>query len=257
MRLLTFLIPTFLLLACSNEIELGEKSGILFLKDVEVGIDSLEEVPWEVGKEREVEISKGLQFDAQVPKISSNASEALWRRHGVDSWIYRVTKINRGSRQHMGYVAIDSKSAKHIAENFTIHLYYHAASVSREFRRFHCPAFDHRNAIIEANIQPQASRHPATVYVRPGEYVRGDVSRLSFSPLIFSAGLKMQGQYQVEFALFNSKEKRLYSSWTPLAGYINVAAEGAKRVDSCLGIKEEHNPLPGSRAPRIEDLRIR
>lgn len=246
-----------LFIACSQEIEIGQKSGILFLKNVEIGLDGLKDVSWDVGKEREVEISKGLRFEAQVPKMSEQAAKILWEKYGVDSWIYKITKINRGSRVHLGYVAVDSKSSKHITESFTIHLYYHAASVSREFRRFKCPAFDHRQVLIDYSIKESGSNKNTDIYARATQRIGGDVSRLSFSPLIFSGGGKLEGQYLIEIALYNSKEKRLYSDWTPLSGHIEVSREGAKRVQSCVGVKEELNPLPGSRAPRIEDLQMR
>lgn len=256
MKLFSFLLISFFI-SCTNEIEIGQKSGIYFLKDVEVEIEDLKEIEWKVGKKREVEISKGLQFKLDVPKLSDDAAKLLYGKHGIDSWIYKITKINRGSRQHLGYVAFDTMRRSRVTENFTLHLYYHAASVSQNFRRFHCPAFDHRLVVTNFELVEQKQKARNEVYVRPTDYVRGDVSRLSFAPLIFSAGAKMSGKYLVEIGLFNSKEKKLFSNWTPLNSYIEVSGEGAKTVESCLGVKEESNPLPDSRAPRIEDLQIR
>lgn len=253
----SLLIFSLLLAGCSDDIELGQKSGILFLKNVRPEIKDAREVEWEVGKEKEAVVSKGLRIEVEAPKISEEAAKVLFQHHGIDSWIYRVSKINRGSRRHLGYVAVEADSARHISENFTLRLYYHAASVSQEFRRFRCPAFNHRKVLLDYEIKDSPSRSRHQVFARASGKVRGDVSRISFTPLIFSAGKDMKGSYALEFALFNSKDKQLYSDWTPLAHYVEVASEGDKKVESCYGVKEELNPLPGSRAPKIEDLRLR
>lgn len=252
-----FVITAFLFLACSKKVELGQKSGILFLKDVEVGLEDLDNVEWDIGKKREVRISKGMRFDVQVPKPTKKAANILYNKYGIDSWIYRVTKITRGNRQHLGYVGVATRSGTHITSAVTIHVYYHAASVSREFRRFHCPAFEHRRELREFEIKETSKSRRDEIYVRPGDQILGEVSRISFSPLIFSAGTKLEGTYLIEIALFNSAEKRLYSSWMPLDEHIEVTQEVLKKVESCIGVKEEDKPLPSSRAPRIEDLQIR
>lgn len=247
----------FLFTSCSEEIELRQKNGIAFLDNVNLKVEQVENVPWLVGQEREVEISKGFRFDVTVPQISKKASELLYKVHGVDAFLYRLSKINRGSRQHLGYVAINSRSSSHITKAFSANIYYHAASVSRQFRGFQCPAFDHRKELKDFSIKKKSSNGNIDIYARPKDFIRGEVSRLSFSPLIFSGGSELRGDYLVEVALFNSNSKRLFSNWYPLNQFISVSSEVNKRVKSCIGVKEELKPLPDSRAPRIEDLRIR
>lgn len=249
-------LAMFFLLSCSNEIELGHKSGILFLKDVKIGAGDLHNEAWDIGKEREVEISKGFKFDVDVPELSNVASQALLKKHGIDSWLYKVTKITRGSRRELGMVAIDSRNGGKVTKTFTIHVYYHAASVSRDFRRFHCPAFGHRKKIEELEMGRYEPKRDE-VYARLGEYVRGEVDKLSFAPLIFPGGKSLEGKYLIEVALYNSQEKRTYSSWTPLRAYPVVKREVDRRVKSCMGVKEEDKPLPNSRPLRIQDLQIR
>ena len=252
-------IPALLALSfsCSNEIELGQKSGILFLKDVTPEIKEVRDIEWKVGKEREETVSKGLTLEIETPKISEQAANVLYQKHGIDSWIYRVVKINRGSRTFLGNVAVNAYSSRHISESFSLHLYYHAASVSQEFRRFHCPAFGHRKIILEHSLEDNPSRPRNHIFARPSGKVQAAVSEISFSPLIFSVGSDMSGEYLIEFALYNSKDNKLLSDWTPLENLLSVKKEGSIKVESCAGIREELNPLPGSRAPRIEDLRLR
>ena len=255
MKYLSFL-AIFLFSSCSNEIELGHKSGILFLKDVRIGASDIRNVPWEIGKEREEEISKGFKFDIEVPELSSDASKGLLKKHGVDSWLYKVTKITRGSRREIGLVAIDSRNGGKVTKSFTVQIFYHAASVSRDFRRFHCPAFGHRKKLEDLEMRNYEPKRDE-IYARLGEHVRAGISRLSFAPLIFSGGKSLEGKYLVEVALYNSKEQRTYSSWTPLMAYAEVTKETERRVKSCIGVKEEDKPLPSSRQLKIEDLQIR
>ncbi len=255
MKYFSFL-AIFFALSCSNEIKLGFKSGILFLKDVRIGASDLRNEPWEIGKEREEEISKGFKFDVDVPELSSKASQALLKKHGIDSWLYRFTKITRGSRRELGHVSIDSRNGGKVTKSFTVHIYYQAASVSRDFRRFHCPAFGHRKKIEDLEMRHYEPKRDE-VYARLGENVRGDISRLSFAPLIFSGGKSLEGKYLIEVALYNSSEKRTFSSWTPIRAYPIVLKESERRVKSCIGVKEEDKPLPSSRQLRIQDLQIR
>ena len=138
----------------------------------------------------------------------------------------------------------------------TLHIFYHAASVSEEFRRFHCPAFDHRYLINNIKLHKE-SADEFDLYVRKNLAIKGRISKPSFAPVIISAGLSLVGKYIVEIALYNSKEKRIYTPFKQLSNTIEISSEERVSVPSCIGIKEELNPLPSSRMPSIRDLEIK
>ncbi|MBC75283.1 MAG: hypothetical protein CME64_04640 [Halobacteriovoraceae bacterium] len=255
MRLAAFL-TLFILCSCSDQVELKSKSGIYFLKDVEVELKDLKEVDWKVGKNREELVSKGIQFKLEVPSLEDSASKILKKSHGIDSWIFRISKVSNGPKRHLGYVAFDTK--KGVTQNLTVHLYYHAASVSHEFRKFRCPAFNHRLRVTDFDIEERVNnKRRDDIYIRPKDYVNGKVDQLSFSPLIYSAGQGLKGKYLVEIALFNLKESRTYSNWIPIDQVVNVDGETLVKVKSCYGVSEETSPYRERRKPRLEDLRIR
>ena len=255
MRMAAFLFLT-ILSACSEHVELKSKSGIYFLKDVSVELKDIKEVDWKVGKEREETVSKGIQFKVGVPSLEETASKTLKKSLGIDSWIFRFSKLSNGPKRHLGYVAFDTK--KSITKNLTIHIYYHAASVSHEFRKFHCPAFNHRLRVTSFTIvDSSSSRRHDDIYIRPKETLNGKIDQLGFSPLIYSAGKSLRGEYRVELALYNSTEGKTYSNWIAMDQHISVQSETQVKVRSCVGVSEETSPDRNKRKPRLEDLRIR
>ena len=80
---------------------------------------------------------------------------------------------------------------------------------------------------------------------------------MAFAPQSFNGGLELKGDYYIDVAFYSVKDKLLYSSWYPVDGKIEVSDERAIKVSSCLGVKEEIDPLPESRLPTLEDLRIK
>ncbi|MCO4754186.1 MAG: hypothetical protein KC478_06875 [Bacteriovoracaceae bacterium] len=253
-------MPIFLILliftSCSDHVELRSKSGIFYLEDVEVELDELKNVEWRIGKDREAQVSKGLQFKVGVPSLSRESAITLQNKNGIDSWLFKFSKITHGSKRHLGYVMFGTGPS--VTQNFTVHLYYHAASVSSEFRKFKCPAFNHRLKLDDFEMSSTArKRHRNEIFVRPNEHIKGRVTQLSFAPVIFSSGKSMRGSYLVELALYNSKERRTYSDWIPEDGIVKVDSEVMVKVDSCIGVSEETSPSRSKRSPRIQDLQIR
>ena len=95
------------------------------------------------------------------------------------------------------------------------------------------------------------------IFVRAMPKVKSKVERLGFTPLIFTAGRSMLGEYEVDFALYNSKTKQRYSRWFPVAKKVNINNEIRRTVASCAGIKEENKPLPSSAPLDIRNLEMK
>ena len=106
MKFYIFLNFLILFLSCSKEYHLTSKNGIYFLNELYAEMDNSEEVSWHVGLKREIEISKGVRFYISVPKIESNSINLLNKKYGVDSWLYRFRKIERGAKKDLGLYSI-------------------------------------------------------------------------------------------------------------------------------------------------------
>ena len=171
-------------------------------------------------------------------------------------WIFKFSRVNRGRKDPVGNIYYHFNNISKSTEAFSLNIYYHASSVSERFRGFHCPAFNHRAILKDVDVEYSNTTKPEDVFVRTVSSEPAKVERLSFSPHIFSAGRSLKGDYIVEYALYNSKTKQIYSDWKQAAGHIPVRREEQVSLPSCLGIKEEEKPLPESRRFKLQDLEI-
>lgn len=247
----------FAFLSCTKEHEAFKKNGLYFLKQVESEIHMTKEIEWEVGKKKEVEISKGIRFSTTIPKLTEQAKEALFNKHQIDSWLIKVSRLSRGMSKDLGHFFIRFANMSRTTKDYTINLYYHAAAVSKRFRNFHCPAFNHRFEIEDYSLDRRPNSQATDVYIRPVQKIFAKVSKHGFTPPIMSGGRSLIGNYVVDIALYNSKSKYRFSKWLPTNGIIRVTQEIPRSVASCLGVKEELVPLRESRIPDIRDLEIK
>lgn len=250
-------ILLIILTSCTKDYGLSNKNGIYFIQDLYSELDDAKEVDWSVGLNREVDISKGIRFYVDVPKINDNAINTLQEKYGVNSWIFRFQKIERGTKRNLGLYALRFKNISRNTKNFSVNLYYQAAAISKHFRNFHCPAFNHRYKVDNFGISPRPNSDTKDLYLRSIESVKSKVGELRFSPMILPGGLKLKGQYIVDVALYNTTRKQRFSEWFAVNGILNIQVETARTVTSCNGIKEENNPLPSSRLPNLKDFEIK
>lgn len=256
MRGIFLLTLLFLSISCTKWSEVTKGNGIHVIDEINVSVHTLKESDWKVGRKRGATVSKGFTAKIDIPKISKDGVKELYDAYGIDSWLYKVSKVSRGRKQQLGLIQFNLANITRNTNNLTIQIYYHAASISKRFRNFHCPAFDHRLYIDDIELESD-SDGKFKLYTRKKERVRGRISKPSFTPVIMSADRKMKGKYIIEIALFNSKNRYIYTPFQKLSNYIDVKKEVTVSVPSCIGIKEENKPLPESRTPSIRDLEIK
>lgn len=254
MRLL-LLIP--LLFSCSKVYELEKKSGLYYIPNVDVELLNPREIDWAVGRKREENVSKGIRMSSKIPRLSDDAKMTLANLHGIDSWLIKVSRYKRGQSQPLGFFYINLNNITRNTKDFTINLYYHAAAVSKRFRLFHCPAFNHRLKTTRFDLEDRSIPRSSDLFIRPTNRFPGKASRLRFAPMVVSGGRNLRGVYHVDMSLYNSKSKMRYSNWFPVKESLHVTSESQVAVASCAGIREENNPLPESKMPSIKDLEIK
>lgn len=252
MRTLFLLI---LLTACSKPINVIQKRGIDYLEDFELGMKSPKELEWNVGVNREKTLSQGFFFEIEVPKINKDHAKILMKKHGVDSWVYRISRIRNGYHKPLGFILLPFNRIKKATDEFSVHIYYTAAAASRRFRRFHCPAFNHRKKMKNLSLENK-DREISRMVVLANENLYSNMMTLDHYPIIINGESSLVGDYVVEIALYNQSQKQLFSKFYPLSNSINIAQEEEVAITSCNGIKEEVTPLQKSRELRIQDLEI-
>ena len=243
--------------SCNKVYEVEKKNSVHFLKDIYSEVQGLKNIEWDVGRKREVTISKGLRFSSTIPSISESGKMILSKKYGIDSWLIKISRKRRGQISSLGHFYIRHENMTRTTKDFTVNLYYHAASVSKRFRLFHCPAFNHRYELNNFTLDDRGNSQKKNLFVRPVNRLSAKANRLRFAPIVVSGGRSLVGKYMVDFALFNSETKRVYSNWFHGNGIINITQEISKVIASCNGVKEENNPLPESKMPSIKDLEIK
>lgn len=252
-----FLMTFFIFVGCTKEYELQKKNGVYFLENIDVGIENIRHIEWKVGKTRSEIVSRGMRIDTKVPHINSEAISFLRSKFGIDGWIYKFEREDRGRSEHLGYVYYPLANISGSTKTFSLNIYYHASVVSNRFRAFHCPAFDHRLLLDDIDVSTQNNNYDNNIYIRPKETIRAKVSKLQFTTHIFSAGTSMIGDYSVQMALYNSNQKKIYSNWYKVKNYIPVKKELNVSVPSCIGVKEENDPNSRKKNFNIQDLEIK
>lgn len=254
MRLLAIFI-LFTLLGCDHHIHVSRNRGVIRISEFESKIENVTEVPWEVGKNREAEVSQGFIMRVGVPKITKEDQKALAEDYGIDSWLYQIEYKYRGRTQILGHLYLPFKSIIKTTDNFSVHVYYHAAAASSRFRKFHCPALGHRKKIKEYSLE--SLKGDESFFVNYKEYFPAKHYALDHYPIILSGGKELTGEYFVTIALYNHLDKKRYSEFVHMGNKVVISNEDEVKVNSCAGIREEFDPLPGSREMRIEDIRLR
>ncbi len=254
MKYLTILLFLF---SCTKNYEVKTQNGIDYGEMIYSEIEDIVEVPWKVGLKREEEVSKGVRFYLSVPQLKEGSIDLLRKKYGIDGWIYRFRSIKRGATSTLDHFFVLFDNITRTTKNLSVSLYYQAAAISKQFRFFHCPAFNHRYQIGSFGVDPRSDGEEANLYIRPRGRVRAHTKRFRFSPMILAGGLNLTGRYVIDIAFYNSRTKERYSKWHPINGVVNIQSEIKKVVTSCIGIKEENNPLPSSKVPNLKDFEIK
>ncbi len=233
------LLSLIFLSSCSKWFEVKTGNGQMYVNNLTGEVFDLSVDEWSVGKKKEIEISKGFQFKVKIPKIKPKDAQRLLSKSGANAWVFRVTKINRGSKNPIGHVLYDLANLGNVSDSISIFVYYHAAAMSSEFRRAKCPAFQHDKRVTEITLIPTKTEPNQLFANRRTPYRASNMERPSFTPIIFSGDKSLIGKYLVELALYNTKEYSLVSKWMPMNKLINVETERDIRIPSCAGVKTE------------------
>ena len=103
-----FLLTT--LISCREVHELQKKRGMYYLGGLSTQFSSLKDVEWEAGTRKEVTISQGVRLLSTIPNLSDESKLTLRKKYGVNSWLIRVSKSERGHAHPIGHFFSPSKT---------------------------------------------------------------------------------------------------------------------------------------------------
>lgn len=239
-----FFLTLLLCYSCTKYADVSKDAIGIHIQPVQMEISHLNEIKWNVGMKKEETVTQSLTFIIDMPKIKQDDLNYIAENRNVDAWIMRLI-VNRGSEtQDLGslYTLFNPKRSGRAtpggaASSVTLKIFYAAAYASERFRSFKCPALGHDKrvtsmAINGKNEEFSLSFGQAIPYNEKSHLVE-------LTPSAFNGGNSLVGNYYVEIAAYDSKNKTIHSSFKRIPMYVSVDSEKSVRIKSCDGIHME------------------
>ncbi len=231
-------------LSCAKKSELIKNGDVVIIRPENTSIEDLKAIEWKVGKYAKQEISKGLSFRVYFPFLKTEDLLFLVKERKIDSWIFKITKVDRKGKEVIGRYYIPlvypgrSKNAHRIKQIpfGVLKIYYAAASISSRLERSLCPVNGHNKLLKGFSVQKNFSVYsrPDLVLSKVGQKsIVGKVETYSYNPSSMNGGASLLGDYILEMALANSKEKKIYSNYFSLKEKIEIKLEAEEMIEGC------------------------
>jgi hypothetical protein len=230
--------------SCTKYAEVSRDAMGIQIVPVTMEVSHLNEVEWHVGMKKEETITQSFTFIVDMPSIRQNDLDYLAEHRNVDAWIVRLI-VNRGSEnQDLGSLytlfrpkKIGRGSISGAASSVSLKVFYAAAFASERFRSFKCPAFSHNKKLSAFEISGKneefsLSFGQAIPYNEKAQLVE-------LTPSAFNGGNSLIGEYYLEIAAYDSKNKMIHSSFKRIPMHIIVSREESIRVKTCEGVHQE------------------
>lgn len=243
MRIILGLLLLFV--SCSKTFELESYENTFYFNNLSHEIVDQNIIEWKAGLNREKLLSKGFSLSIELNEIETKTKEFLSSKYRVDSWIFKFYQMNpNGRKNHIGYVSIPFDRITRQFKKFNVIFYYMAASFSRHYREFKCPAFNHRKRIENIFLEKTYTKDEK-IFLSKNETIEAPINNGTKFPITFNLGDTLLGNYFFEVALFSTTTNTIYSKWLPGKNFVKINDEKTISVPTCIGIKEE-NTLPSS-----------
>lgn len=233
--------------SCSKKSEIKFTENAFYINPKETGISGVKIEKWRVGPLRKQELSKGVTAYISFPQLKREDLERLISEFGIDSWLVKVKKRSFSVNTTLGYLYIPlivpgtqgrNKNRRHQIKKGTFSVYYSAAAISKRFENFECPAFSHDRYVDKVSIDGRAVTLDQ-LFAGPLEetYIGAKVTEYSYSGNILNGGQSIEGEYTVEIALYNHKDKKKKSNFIELVEAMNITSERRRAISGCEGFQ--------------------
>ncbi|MCB9059997.1 MAG: hypothetical protein H6622_00575 [Halobacteriovoraceae bacterium] len=247
----------FCLLILLNFVSCRETSTVTYgqdrtviLKVKDTSVKDFEIVDWKVGPYYKQEVSKGVRFTIQFPKLERTDVLKISELTNVDSWLVRISRSTIAGQDNLGFMYVPfvvpgtermNNFRVRQLEKGIVQIFYSAASVSTRFERFKCPAFNHRKVIDEVVLEDVfAPDQQLTISPVREETMPYRVEEFSLVPNSINGGKSLIGEFQIEMAFYDSRTKTKKSNYIQLDKKIIVKNETNEIISGC----EDFEPPP-------------
>lgn len=225
------------------------EKGIPVIKGVDIGLNNLTELDWKVGTDRSKLVSMGLRFDLKLSSVNEKTADILFQKHKADSWIFKVIHYTRtGYKNELGSFYVEFIGNYQGRMRFqdvkfaSFKVFYAAAAMSEDFRRFTCPAFNHRKKISQIKYDKNLEGNKDIYINSAPERFDAKTEKIFLVPPMYNGGNSLEGSYEVSYALYDSASRKVLSSWSRIDQLVQVVKENFVKIPECQGVKEENKP---------------
>lgn len=232
--------------ACSKYAAVSKESVGIQISPIEMDVSSLNEIAWPVGMHREEKVTQSITFVVDLPRIKKDDLTFLTEQKNIDSWIIRVIAKKSYEAQDLGslYVLYHPRHSSRTSAGSTsatkvaVKIYYAAAYASERFRGFKCPAFNHNKRINEMSVEGNNDDFEIHLGQTSGYGEKPQLVELN--PSAFNGGNSLVGEYWLEIAPYDSKNRIIHAPFKKIPRHIVVKSEDTVSIKSCDGIKMEY-----------------
>jgi hypothetical protein len=232
-----------LMMGCQKYAQFEEVQKIIYIRDFKSEITRVNLEEWKVGQNRSQVVSKGFLVEVSMTPLEEEHAVRLTELYGINSWIVRILKVDGPRRKEVGYSYIpffssNTRTGRSFVEisSITFKINY-AAAISGNMRSFKCPAFDHNRLITNGEIQSYDAGIDS-IKTTPVFGIQKPVELNQLVPPVFNGGNSLQGKYQVELALYDSAKRKVFGSWAPAKGQVNIEYEKQIGIVGCAGVNQ-------------------
>lgn len=231
--------------SCTKYATVTKENIGIQIRPVEMEISHLNEITWPVGLKKEAKVSQSVTFIVDMPKIKKEDLDFLTEHKSIDSWILRLIVVRGSESQDLGSLytmfsprkVARTSSAVSATTSVTLKVFYAAAYASERFRAFKCPAFKHNKRIDLMSIK--GSNEEFAINIGQAFPYNEKSHLVELTPSAFNAGNSLIGEYFIEIAPYDSKNKMIHSQFKRIPMYLSIQREDSISVPSCDGIQSE------------------
>lgn len=221
--------------------------GLYFITPNKLNLSNLKELKWKVGILRKQVISRGVSFRIYYPSLSSRFLNEIEQKHGVDSWIVKITRRGQWVREELAHYSAkigvnklkDKKdlSKKRYTRLFTaVIVNYPDSFISAKHASLPCPVFKHNLKITDFTLKDDLTKRSRILVLRP-DSVRDTIefSKREKDPrrIYINGGKFLAGRYFVDLALYSSTTGRIYSNYVRYSQEAVIEEEKRVKVKGC------------------------
>ncbi len=228
--------------SCSKRSELKYENSTGYIRSDRGRVSELRKIDWKVGKYGKDIVSRGFRLSFELPIVEEEGLKILYEKKNVDAWLIRLRRRQGIRNETMSYFSLNLVSQKPGSTKLrfqspnkgSVGVYYAASSLSTRLDTLPCPALEHRLFLKESSIESVNKGEQMWMISSAEEsHISAKVNLISYSPLTVNGGMSLMGEYFVDLAFYNSKEKMRVSAFLPLADKVQVNEEAFVKVKGC------------------------